>query len=146
MMRNVEEKYPVFGSEQFHGRLRHRVQLPHALNEADLSNVARAIMPEASDATTMLLVGHAMKSKGRIAAIESAVTRDRFFAAEDARAIATFTDVEAALIEAGSASQDQREGVATRSLIHRERANDRLVLGVPGRLSETRRRRQSALD
>jgi hypothetical protein len=112
MMRNVEKKCPVFGSEQFYGRLRHRVKLPDSLNEGDLSKIARAIMPEASEAMTMLLVGHALKAKGRLAAIESAVTRARFFAAEDARSIATFTDIEAALIEAGTASREHRESVA----------------------------------
>jgi hypothetical protein len=130
MMRNIEEKCPVFGSEQFHGRLRHRVKLPDALGEGDLSKIARAIMPEASEAMTMLLVGHALKSKGRIAAIESAVTRARFFAAEDERTITTFTDVEAALIEAGSASREHRETVAAPAPIARGAGSPRLVVDV----------------
>jgi hypothetical protein len=140
MMRNVEEKCPVFGAEQFHGRLRHRVQLPHALNEGDLANVAGAIMPEASEAAIMLLVGHALKSKGRIAAIESAGARARFFAAEDSRSIPTFGDVEAALIEAGSASPDPRDAVATRSRAHREKAAAQVVSAMVNELRRPDRR------
>jgi hypothetical protein len=138
MMRNVEEKCPVFGSEQFHGRLRHRVQLPNALNEVDLLNVARAIMPESSEAAALLLVGHALKSKGRIAAIESAVTRARFFASQKSRSIATFADVEAALIEAGSAPPDPRDATATPSRIRRERVAGRLVFSNSGRIAPAR--------
>ena len=138
MMRNVEEKCPVFGSEQFHGRLRHRVKLPDALSEADLSRIARAIMPEASKATTMLLVAHALKAKGRLAAIETAVTRARFFAGEDARTIATFADVEAALIEAGTASRDRREGLATTPPKPRMARSPRLVVSASsGRISRS---------
>lgn len=136
LMRNVEQKCPVFGSEQFHGRLRHRAKLPDALGEGDLLKIARAIMPEASEAMTMLLVGHALKSKGRIAAIESAVTRARFFAGQDLRTITTFTDVEAALIEAGSASRDRREATAAALPTVRGIGSPRLVVGgLRGRIS-----------
>jgi len=138
LLRNVEHKCPVFGSEQFHGRLRHRVKLPDALSESDLLKIARAIMPEASEAMTMLLVGHALKAKGRIAAIESAVTRARFFAAEDARSITTFADVEAALIEAGTASRDHRERVAAQPPTPRGARSPSLAVDVSrGRLSRS---------
>lgn len=74
----------------------------------------------------MLLVAHALKSKGRIAAIETAVERARFFADQEDR-IVTFGDVERAMEEAGTISpklgrrsaipsRDAREDRAARSL------------------------------
>ncbi|MEY2511126.1 MAG: hypothetical protein QOE26_1889 [Verrucomicrobiota bacterium] len=141
LLRNVEERCAVFGSEQFHGRLRHRVQLPNALNESDLASVARAIMPEATARTIMLLVGHALKSKGRIAAIESAVTRARFFAARESRSIATFADVDAALVEAGSASPVSRDALAESPRLRGERTAGRLVFSEGGRIEPADRRR-----
>jgi hypothetical protein len=138
MMRNVEQKCPVFGSEQFHGRLRYRKQLPDALSEADLLKIAKAIMPEASEATAMLLVGHALKSKGRLASIETTVSRARFFAAEDLRSTAGFSDVERALIESGSVSDDPRDASARASLKSRAALEKLNLTRLSGDSSRTR--------
>lgn len=101
LMSNCERKCGVWGSEQFHGRLRLRTPLPAQLSEADLFAIARACIPEADDSTRMLIVGHALKSPVPIPAIEACAARARYFASESGRALA-FEDVERVMIEAGT--------------------------------------------
>ncbi len=95
---NLERKLPNYGAEQFYGRLRLRQQLPGALTESDLFAVAALVLPEANEPTRMLLVGHALTAKGRIAALEHTAKRARFFA-EIKRRPLTFADVERAIEE-----------------------------------------------
>jgi hypothetical protein len=101
LMSNCERRCKVWGSEQFHGRLRLRTPLPAQLGEADLFAIARAVVPEADDASRMLIVGHALKSAVPIPAIEACAARARYFASEAGRAL-TFEDVERAMMEAGT--------------------------------------------
>jgi len=105
LMANCEQRCRVWGSEQFHGRLRLRVPLPDKLSEADLFAIARAVVPEADDATRMLIVGHALKSNVPIPAIESIAARARWFASEQSRAL-SFADVRRAMTEAGTLPAD----------------------------------------
>ena len=58
-------------------------------------------MPEADDATRMLLVAHAMRSQGYVAALESGAARARFFATQAGRTL-DFADVERVMIESGT--------------------------------------------
>lgn len=120
LMSNLERKLPIFGSEQFYGRLRLRKQLPDSLDENDLFRIARAVMPEATDAMEKLLVGHALQSKGKISAIENAVTRARYFAGRARRSV-SFPDLSRALVEAGTLSEtDLRRPAATAPRVARD--------------------------
>ena len=101
LMANVERQCRQWGSEQFHGRLRLRTPLPDKLGESDLFAIARACVPEADDASRMLIVGHALKSTVPIPAIEACAARARYFAAESGSRLA-FEHVERAMIEAGT--------------------------------------------
>ena len=80
MLAHLERRCPTWGSEQFHGRIKLRRRLPDNLEEGDLFAIAAVLLPEADEATRMLLVGHAMRSKGYVAALESGAERARFFA------------------------------------------------------------------
>ena len=93
VLANLEKRCPVWGSEQFHGRLSWRKQLPDELSTDDLFAIAEMLMPEADRETVMLLAGHALRSKGYVAAMESAVSRARFYAAQEGRN-AEFEDVD----------------------------------------------------
>jgi AAA domain len=107
LLRNVEERCRgVWGSAQFYGRLKYRTKLPDALSEEDLFKVASAIMPEATKPMKKLLVAGALKSKGRLAAIEAACSRARFFAQRANRDQTTFADIEMAMSEAGTLSSN----------------------------------------
>jgi hypothetical protein len=119
MMRNVERNCPLFGSEQFYGRIRLRKQLPDQLSERDLFKIAEVLLPKATQPMRMLLVGHALKSRGRMAAIETAVARARFFADQDSRPV-TFGDIERAMEEAGTMSKEPRRRCAIPSRAARE--------------------------
>ena len=101
LMSNCERRCRVWGSEQFHGRLRLRTPLPDKLAEADLFAIARVCIPEADDATRMLIVGHALKSTAPIPAIEACAARARYFASEAGHRLA-FEHVERAMLEAGT--------------------------------------------
>jgi hypothetical protein len=101
LMSNVERQCRQWGSEQFHGRLRLRAPLPDKLADADLFAIARAVVPEADDASRMLIVGHALKSTVPIPAIESCAARACYFASEAGVPLA-FEHVERAMIEAGT--------------------------------------------
>ena len=101
MMDHVEKRCPLWGSEQFHGRIKLRRELPDNLDEADLFGIAALLLPEADEPTRMLLVGHAMKSDGYVAALESAATRARFFADREGRPVA-FEDVHRVMVECGT--------------------------------------------
>jgi len=100
LLRNIEARCPIWGSEQFHGRLRLRKTLPGSLSQDDLLAIARLMLPGADAATLMLLVGFALESKGRVSALENAVIRGRFFAGRQNRAVA-FEDIEEAMRESG---------------------------------------------
>lgn len=101
MMRNVEKKCPIWGSEQFLGRIKLRKSLPDSLSKSDLRKVAELLLPNANRATLMLLVGHAMISNGHVADMESAASRAKFFA-DQARRDVAFEDVERALAESAN--------------------------------------------
>jgi len=128
LLHNAEKRCPVWGSEQLHGRIKLRKSLPDSLSESDLFKIACAVMPEASKPMQMLLVGHALKSKGRIAAIEAVASRARFFAARADRHVC-FDDVERAMLEAGTMAAHQSseppariaKGSAARSSVGRQR-------------------------
>jgi hypothetical protein len=100
LLRNTEKHCPVWGSEQFHGRIRLRKELSDGLSQADLFAIARLLLPDADEPTLMLLVGYALESKGRVAALETAASRARFFAEQQNRGV-SFEDVRAAMREAG---------------------------------------------
>lgn len=122
MMLNTERRCPVWGSEQFHGRLKLRKPLPETLCEADLFAIAAAVLAEAAPAIRMLLVGHALKCAAPVAAIEAAASRARYFAAEAGHALA-FADMERVLIEAGTlAAPPAREPSAQSLRMLRETA------------------------
>ncbi len=101
MMAHVEKKCPIWGSEQFWGRIKARRTLPDNLAEADLFAIAALLVPDADEPTRMLLVGHALKSDGYVAALEAAATRAKFFAAKESRPVG-FEDVQRVMIECGT--------------------------------------------
>lgn len=111
LLQSCERRCPVWGAEQFYGRLRLRKPLPEQLSKDDLWAIAELTMPEADEATVMLLVGHALRSKGYVAAIETAVSRARFFAAQEGRN-AVFTDVERVVDETAGDSRTVRSSPA----------------------------------
>ena len=98
LVENMKRKLPLFGWEPFYGRLRLRIDLPDALSENDLIAVARALAPEADEATVLLLAGLAMKKTGFISTIEAASSRARFLANKAGQAFA-FEHVESAVCE-----------------------------------------------
>jgi hypothetical protein len=98
MLANLEKRCPVWGSEQFHGRLSWRKELPNELSTDDLFAITEMLMPEADKETVMLLVGHALRSKGHVATIEATVSRARFYAAQAGRN-AEFEDVDRIVLE-----------------------------------------------
>ncbi len=95
---NLERKLPTYGAEQFYGRLRLRPQLPDELTEEDLFAVASLALPKSDQPSRMLLVGHALTAKGRIASLEHATKRALFFAEIERRPV-RFSDVERAINE-----------------------------------------------
>ena len=101
LMVNCERRCPLWAGEQFRGRLRHQAALPAQLAESDLFAIARVCVPDADEATRMLLVGHALKSPVPVPAIEACVARARYFANEGARAL-SFDHFRRAMQEAGT--------------------------------------------
>jgi hypothetical protein len=101
LLKNLETRCPIWGSEQFHGRIKLRKTLPDGLNEHDLTAMAHILLPGADEATIMLSVGYAIESKGRVATLENVAQRAAFFADQRGRGKITFDDVKAAMIEAG---------------------------------------------
>lgn len=87
MMAHTERRAPHWGSEQFTGRIKLRRTLPDDLEETDLFAIAAALVPEADKATRTLLVAHAMRSEGYVAALESGAARARFFATKAGRSL-----------------------------------------------------------
>jgi hypothetical protein len=77
-------------------------QLPEKLSTPDLFSIARHLLPDAEPATIQLIVGHALKSPPSVPAIESAVTRARWFADQRGNAEITFDDALEVLSEAGT--------------------------------------------
>ncbi len=98
LLANYERRLPTWGAEQLRGRIMLHKQLPGNLTEADLFAVARLLIPEGDHTTHMLLVGHALTAAGRVASLEHAAKRARFFAERQGRAV-VFEDVELALDE-----------------------------------------------
>jgi len=107
LQRNVEKRCPLFGLEQFHGRVRLRKTLPDSLSQDDLFAIARLLLPHADKPTQMLLVGYTLDAKGRVSALENIAKRASFFASKQNRAVC-FEDVEAAMREAGYEFPDER--------------------------------------
>lgn len=99
---NLARRPRLFGLEQFHGRLKLRVQLPSEPTQADLFLIAAATLPEADERTKTLLVAHALKSPVPVPAIEAAAARATYFATEAGRAQVTLIDMERTMIEAGT--------------------------------------------
>jgi hypothetical protein len=102
LMTNVERRCPVWGSEQFRGRIRLRKSLPESLGQSDLEAIARILLPTATPATVTLLIGHALMSNGRLGDMESAATRARWFAEQRGGDLVSFEDLERALGDASN--------------------------------------------
>lgn len=88
-----------YNCDQFDGRLSHYEQLPDKLSQADLAGVARALLPEGSDATINGLVSYAQSSAKYLAGISAVITRARFLARRDGRATVQAGDVRRAMKE-----------------------------------------------
>lgn len=106
MMSNVQKKCPVYGLEQFTGRIRLRRDLPDHLDKDDLFRIAAAVLPESDRPGHLLLVGHALKSEVPVAALESAAARAKYFAEAAARTV-QFSDIERAMRESGTLTDSQ---------------------------------------
>lgn len=98
-MKLAERCCTSWGSEQFHGRLRLRRQLPALLEEQDLLAMAQVLMPDATNAARLLAVGSALRSRGYLGALETVAARAGFFAAQETGRI-ELANVEAAIEEA----------------------------------------------
>ena len=101
MMAHTERKCPIWGAEQFHGRIKLRRALPDSLVSSDLEAIAALLLPGSDDAARLLLVSHALRSEGYVAALESGALRARFFAAPERRPV-SFADVQRVMKEAGT--------------------------------------------
>jgi hypothetical protein len=106
---NVARRPRLFGLEQFHGRLKLRVQLPQDVSKADMVAIAGSLLPNADARTRALVVAHALKSPVPVPAIEAAAARAAYFASEAGRSVAAFEDVEAVMAEAGTLPADYRK-------------------------------------
>lgn len=98
IMDHLRRTLPIWGQEPFWGRLRRRADLPDALTQDDLLDIARLLAPEADAPTLMLMAGLAMRSSGHAASLESLVTLARYLAAKDGAPL-TFESVERAGVE-----------------------------------------------
>ena len=121
MMRHVETRCPTWGSEQFTGRIKLRRALPDDLEERDLFAIAEKLVPEADESTRMLLVAHAMRSDGYVAALEAGAFRARFFATRAGRQV-EFEDVERVMVESGTDKPVSPPSAATSSTSPTRRA------------------------
>lgn len=135
MMAHIERRCPIWGSEQFHGRIKARRELPETLEKDDLAAIARLLLPGADEPTLLLLVGHAMCADGYVAALESAASRAKFFAAQAGRPV-FFEDVERAMSEASNSANNLPPHQSAKvSRTSRELpAADRQPLGRPAAL------------
>ena len=98
LMLNVQRNVPIFGMEQFLGRVRLRKTLPDTLGRADLESIARLLLPSADVPTVLLLVGHALTCKSPAATLETTASRVKYFAGMKSRSV-TFEDAEKAIAE-----------------------------------------------
>lgn len=134
-MHNTERRAVAWGSEQFRGRIALHKTLPDGLDEEDLFAIAKILLPGVDEATRTLLVGFALESKGRVANIETAAQRARFFAERENRGV-KFQDVRAAMIEAGYKFDDaESAGIAPSpgdQLSTRHRPRERSADGLRG--------------
>lgn len=101
MMDHVEKRCPLWGSEQFYGRIKLRRTLPDSLEPDDLAAIAEMLMPASDEATKLLLVSHALRSQGYVAALESGASRAKFFADQE-RQVAGYEHVQRMMREAGT--------------------------------------------
>jgi hypothetical protein len=97
---NALEKKTRWTSEQLVGRIGHYEKLPDILTPEDLSNVAAAIAPDASEQTIEALVVYAQASSKYLAGIRHAVDRAGFIARKEGREKFQFADVKRALKQA----------------------------------------------
>lgn len=126
IMENMRRQLPIFGQEQFYGRLRMRIDLPDVLSGDDLAEIAGVLAPEADEATRLLLAGLALRHTGFISTIEAVVSRARFLAEKQRRPL-NFRFVEAAMIDidptykpaSAVTSRDVRDGSAIRFSVNK---------------------------
>jgi len=83
IMDNLKRTLPIYGQEQFWGRLRRRVCLPDSLTETDLVGIVKLLAPEANHACHLLYAGLAMLASGHAATLESLVSLSRFIAQKE---------------------------------------------------------------
>ncbi len=88
-----------WNDSQLVGRISHYVRLPEALSEADLTKVARVLLPEAGAEVLRALAIYARKSARYLAAIDTIASRARFLAGRAGRPHPTTEDVRRAMKE-----------------------------------------------
>ncbi len=102
-----------WNSAQFTGRISHYEPLPAALSEADLTGVAKAVLPEASNEVLRALALYAMSSARYLAAINTIAMRARYIASLDSRNVVTTDDVRQAMKESVIPSDSKLQGALT---------------------------------
>jgi hypothetical protein len=118
----VEKK--GWNSAQLTGRISHYEPLPADLSEADLTGVARAVLPESAAKTLRALAVYARSSARYLAAIDSIAKRARYIAMRAGRNEATADDVASAMRESV---------IPADTKLHR--ALDSASKGKPGRIT-----------
>lgn len=126
MLEHVEKRCPIWGSEQFHGRIKLRQQLPESLEPDDLQAIAATLLPDSEEAALLALVAHALRSHGYVAALESGAARARFFARQ-ANVVPDYYHVMRVMQEAGTLKSEELPHPAGGSRSSRE------SLAVPAR-------------
>ena len=98
---HVERRCPIWGAAQFWGRVKARRSLPDSLEASDLEAIAGLLLANGDQAARLLLVSHALRSEGYVAALESGALRARFFAEQESRSVG-YADVQRMMKEAGT--------------------------------------------
>jgi hypothetical protein len=93
------ERLTDWTSEQFIGRIGHVERLPNRLARADLIKVAKALLPDADDATWEALAAYANMSKKHLASSEAIAKRAAWLASQDGKQSATAAYVRRAMKE-----------------------------------------------
>ena len=140
MMEHVERRCPLWGSEQFHGRIKLRRTLPDSLDPDDLAAIAKLLLPESDEPARLMLVSHALRSQGYVAALESGASRAKYFAEQEGQ-VPSYGHIRRVMEEAGTLKAKppappepapERGSPATRSRTLRVLpASDRRPLGTP---------------